>query len=122
MRAKWRAAHQRSAIYLVAGLFLGCLCAERTEATSTFCGVVKETSDGFVALRQGPGVRHQLIVRLQPLEIVLLDTGQCRDAFCSNDGSWLFVVEVPRLDAPSRTTFTQGWVRSTLVRPTTCPE
>jgi hypothetical protein len=44
----------------VAALFL----ATGTAQTAEFCGVVLKTSDGFLALREGPGIQSKMIAKL----------------------------------------------------------
>jgi tagatose-1,6-bisphosphate aldolase non-catalytic subunit AgaZ/GatZ len=42
--------------------------ATDARSTQTYCAVVKPTSDGFVALRAGPGIKFSIRERLQPFE------------------------------------------------------
>ena len=95
-----------------------------TRATVTFCAVVAPTPDGFLALREGPGTSFRIIVQLKPYDLLLVDTGSCRNGLCDETGRWLFVVEVPRIDGPTSEvkSFTQGWVRARYIRQIVCPE
>jgi len=86
-------------------------------ATQSYCRVVKPTPDGSVALRAGPGPKFPVVKRLQPHDLVWVDTGACRDGLCDETRSWVFIEMVPRLDrradnsgrAPN---YTQGWIRA----------
>jgi hypothetical protein len=92
-------------------------------STQTYCAVVKPTSDGFVALRAGPGTTFSTVERLRPFDFVWMDTASCRGELCDESGQWQFVEGVPRLDGPlgNERTFTQGWIRSRYVKPIVCP-
>jgi hypothetical protein len=95
-------------------------------STQAYCGVLKATTDGFVALRAGPGTRFRIVKRLKPFEAVWLDTGPCREDLCDETGRWKFVEAVPRIDGPTgrgrNHRFTQGWVRSNYVKEVVCPD
>ena len=89
-----------------------------SKASETFCAVTKKTNDGFVEAREGPGVLYKGLGRITTSDFLYVGTERCRDDFgkslCSNDQQWSFVEEV----AGSKL---KGWVKSTLIRPITCP-
>ena len=109
-----------------AGLALLCLLASTSSAlaTSTYCAVVKQTPDGFVALRAGPGTKFPIRQRLQPYDFVWVDTGSCRENKCDEGRKWQFIEGVTRLDGPFNEAkrFTQGWVFARYIKQITCPE
>ena len=56
-----------------------CLMALATsaEATEDFCAVVLKTPDGFLALRQGPGTRFPVKLKLHQGDVLSADTRRC---------------------------------------------
>jgi hypothetical protein len=92
-------------------------------ATQTYCAIVKPTSDGYVALRAGPGTKFTILQRLQPFDFVWVDTGSCRGTLCDESGTWQFVEGVPRLDGAlgNERKFTQGWIRAQYIKTIVCP-
>lgn len=97
--------------------------ATDARSTQTYCAVVKPTSDGFVALRAGPGIKFSIRERLQPFDFVWVDTGSCREDLCDESRTWVFIEGVPRLDGPagSERNFTQGWIRDRYIKTIACP-
>jgi hypothetical protein len=100
---------------------LGLLCFASpmlASATETYCGVTQHTPDGFVAIREGPGVGFPMRGKAIPSDFLYVGTEKCRDEFgalvCSPDASWVFVEEV----AGSKL---KGWARGSLIRTVTCP-
>lgn len=113
---------------LLTATALALAVSSAAQATQSYCVVVKPTSDGFVALHKGPGVQYDEVARLQPYDVVWVDTGQCRGGLCSEDRKWVFVESVPRIDGsaymgsiPEGQRPTQGWARATLLKETECP-
>jgi hypothetical protein len=100
------------------GALTGAACATvfatSARATADFCVIVRNTPDGFLALREGPGTQFRVKAKLQPGELLLADTGSCRDDFCDETRQWIFIEHVPRLDGKLEKAkhLTQGWVAS----------
>jgi hypothetical protein len=79
-------------------------------ATQDYCLTVRNTPDGYLALRAGPGGKFKMKARLKPGELLVADTGMCRDDLCDETRQWTFINSVPRLDGRNAKRFTQGWV------------
>lgn len=96
----------------------------RDPCRATYCAVVKETSDGFLNLRTGPGTKYPIVTRLLPSDLVWVDTGTCRTVnsvtLCDETGNWKFIEAVPRIDGRDPTSFTQGWVNSRFIQQVEC--
>lgn len=58
-------------------------------AEARYACAVKRTSDGFVALRNGPSAKHALVARMKPQEMVGLLHPDKEEIVRS--GNWLFV-------------------------------
>jgi hypothetical protein len=106
----------RSAITaLMTALFAFSMAAKASE---TFCAVTEKTNDGFVEVREGPGMHFSGLGKITISDFLYVGTEQCRNDFgpslCSSDQQWSFVEEV----AGSKL---KGWVRSTLLRRIKCP-
>jgi len=94
-------------------------------ATIDFCVTVRHTPDGFVALRDGPGVQFRMKARLKPGETLIADTAQCSKVagktMCDETRQWTFINHVPRLDdgkakLEGPEDYTQGWVLTKLTK------
>lgn len=90
-------------------------------ADGVSCAVIRETSDGFVALRSNSSSNSQLLLKLIPYEIIVVVTSDC-----DVNEKWTQVASVPRIDGdwddPVRKTSTGGWVRSSLLAFSNCPQ
>jgi hypothetical protein len=98
--------------------------ATSAHATIDFCVVVRNTPDGFLALRKGPGTRFRMKARLKPGELLTADTRKCmgeNEPICDEKGQWTFINYVPRLDDGKKERFTQGWVATKFTTQTGCP-
>src|SRR5215471_18971411 len=98
--------------------------ATSAHATIDFCVVVRNTPDGFLALREGPGTRFRMKARLKPGELLTADTRKCmgeNEPICDEKGQWTFINYVPRLDDGKKERFTQGWVATKFTTQTRCP-
>src|SRR5262249_13309084 len=75
-----------------------------------------KTPDGFLSLRDGPGMRFKVLEKLRQGDVLYIDTVECSTIsgtmVCGNPKEWTHVNTVPRLDGPIREAkkFTQGWV------------
>src|SRR5262245_39413066 len=85
------------------------------------CAVIKETQDGFVALRSKPTASSRLLRRLCPYEIVIV-------SFDSRNPNptWAYVVSVPSIDGgwegwDNDKKVTTGYVFSKLISYANCP-
>lgn len=88
-------------------------------ADGVMCAVVRETNDGFVALRSKPEVKSAQIEKLKPYDILVI----YKDS-CDPTPQWTFVESVPRLDGVwelNKTSATKGYVRSYLIKEAECP-
>lgn len=79
-------------------------------ATADWHATPKQTDDGFVNLRAGPGINFKIVGRVMPSDFLVIDTAQCRDDFgtlrCDPSRKWVYVQHVqsgPRKDA-------HGWI------------
>ena len=112
---------------MISRIAIAALCllvsTSRGQSTATYCAVVKPTTDGFVALRTGPGTTFSIRQRLRPFDVVWVDTGSCRGRICDESGKWRFIEGVPRLDGPFNEArrFTQGWALASFIKQTACP-
>ncbi len=70
-------------------------------ATTDGCAVVLNTPDGFLALREGPGIQFRIKDKLRPRQIVGIPTEDC-NVTCNK---WVKVLG------------TSGWVRSKYIQP-----
>jgi hypothetical protein len=101
---------------LAAGLALALI----PPAEARYACAVKRTSDGFVALREGPGVKHPVVARMKQHEMVgLLDDD--RDDIV-REGDWLKVTWYPGTRRTAMVTpdiskikGRPGWVRDRLI-------
>ncbi len=93
-------------------------------ATETYCAEVKQTNDGFVPLREGPGTHFKMLLRLLPKDRLWLNTGSCWRGKCSADRRWSLIEGVQRVDGSldHAQTYMQGWVSSSLIQVTACPD
>src|SRR5262249_33654224 len=87
------------------------------------CAVIKQTQDGFVALRSESLATSTEVGRLNPYEIVVIFVGTCRP----ND-PWTRVECIPRIDGfcnekskHETKRYTTGWVNTKLLVPAQCP-
>jgi len=85
---------------------------------------LKKTSDGFINLRSGPGVKHSIVGKVIQSDVLLIDTGQCHETFgrmhCNRSGKWVFVESIYKLHGEATTQ--QGWISSRYVRQIACME
>ncbi len=99
---------------------LAMIAAAATPAEARYACAVKRTSDGFVALREGPSPRHTLIAQMRYQELVTLLHPDKEEIVRSGD--WLFVrwypgtrrteAHIPTVDeAKGRA----GWVHDRLI-------
>jgi hypothetical protein len=81
-----------------------------------FCLTVRgPISDGFAALRAGPGTQFETMARMLPGDLLYADTRNCNDGVCDTTGRWTFVDEETAGRAIG------GWVASRLTQPVQCP-
>ena len=99
-------------ISLLVLAFATIMFANHAYGTEDFCLAVRNTPDGFLALREGPGSQFSIKERLQPGETLLADTRTCMDSICDETRRWTFINHIPRLDGKLETAkhHTQGWV------------
>jgi hypothetical protein len=85
------------------------------------CAVVRETQDGFAALRDRASKNGTLRAKLKPYEIVVVFRSDCRPNRAEDP--WTEVVCVPRLDRDCENSEagTKGWVSTSLIEETWCP-
>jgi hypothetical protein len=89
--------------------------AATAHAGSAVCAVVLKTSDGFLALRDGPGVGHRLLKKLP--------RGEKLDMFEPGDNAWesakrnAWVKVIYGLDVHAGVT---GWVSSRYIQTFDC--
>ena len=89
-------------------------------AEARYACAVKRTSDGFVALRDGPSTRHAVNARMRPQEMVGLLHPDKEEIVRSGD--WLFVRWYPGtrrteflMPDGNETTARSGWVHDRLI-------
>src|SRR5262245_17324672 len=81
------------------------LSVSSAQATWDYCIVVTKTSDGFLALREGPGTKFKMIAKLMPGFPLLAENIRGND-------KWTHIwIEA-----------THGWVYTKYTRPFVCPE
>jgi len=97
---------------LILGVSVAGITFTGAHATIDFCVMVRNTPDGFLALREGPGTRFRIKEKLHPSEFLMADTSSCWSGVCDETGQWMYINFVPRLDGrvDKATHFTQGWV------------
>jgi hypothetical protein len=71
------------------------------------CSVIQHTSDGFVAMRDGPGVEYPLLTQLYPGDVVF------ESEFV---GPWVHISYILRRGPVS------GWVYGNYIRQAPCPD
>ena len=59
-------------MYKYFAIFALVLIATPIYATSSWCAVSEKTSDGFINLRSGPGVKHSVVGKVIPSDVVFL--------------------------------------------------
>ena len=79
---------------------------------------VKETADGYVALRSRPSTKARLLARMKPEELLVLDRDKRGELV--NSGGWLRGLHYPGetfpdVDEPEYKKVHHGWVRERLV-------
>lgn len=101
---------------LAAGLALALI----HPAEARYACAVKRTSDGFVALREGPGVKHPVVGRMKPHELVGIMHPETEDI--KREGDWIWGLWYPgtrrtAMDTPdvSKIKGRPGWVRDRLI-------
>lgn len=89
-------------------------------AEARYACAVKRTSDGFVALRDGPSTRHPVIARMRPQELVGLLHPDTEEIVRSGD--WLLVRWYPgtrrtefQMPDVDKVTPRAGWVHDRLI-------
>lgn len=90
-------------------------------ADGVTCVVVKESADGFTALRSEPTPQSTMMGKLRPYEILVILSSDCRPH--RSDDPWHEVMCVPRIDGDCEQAKPQQkrWVKSALVAQATCP-
>lgn len=99
---------------VAAGAEPGFACAD-----GVACAVVRETADGFTALREKPNAASFMRQKLRPYDIVVVYVDSC-----DPNPAWTYVVSVPRLDGEydmDRKDLTTGYAKSTLLIDAACP-
>ncbi len=98
-----------------------CFLISGAVAEANYACAVKRSSDGFVALRDGPSAKHSLVARMKPQELVgLLHPPDYTDIV--QEGNWVLArwypgtkrtaMHVPEMDeSKSRS----GWVNKRLI-------
>ena len=85
--------------------------------------MTERTPDGFVNIRQGPGVNYEILGKVLPSHFLWIGTEECRDDFgkmlCSR--SWVFVESVQAIGTLSPSPL-KGWIKESLVRAVACPD
>lgn len=98
------------------------LSSSTASATGTYCAVTERTSDGFVSVREGPGVQYRSLGRLSPSDLLWIGTEKCRSdvgpSLCDEAETWVFAERVVTLQGVH--SGLKGWVRASLVRQVTC--
>jgi hypothetical protein len=96
------------------------LVTASTTAEARYACAVKRTSDGFVALRDGPSTRHATLAQMRPQEMVGLLHPDKEEIVRS--GNWLFVRWYPgtrrteaHIPTGNETTARPGWVHDRLI-------
>jgi len=86
------------------------------------CAVVKQTDDGFVALRAEPRPTSQLLLKLQPYQILVIPVSTCAPNPATDP--WILVECVPAQDGDCslKGRKTTGWVNSHPLVPAACPK
>jgi hypothetical protein len=105
---------------LVLGAIVASTMFVATASEARYACAVKRTSDGFVALRQGPATHHPITARMLPQELVGLLHPDKDDIVRSGD--WLFVRWYPgtrrtamHIPTGNEATARSGWVRDRLI-------
>ncbi|GEM_PF-3108623 len=89
-------------------------------ACGVTCAVVKQTSDGFVALRSEPNTNSKMIMRLKPYDIVAWEWCDCPGN--RMEDPWREIVCVSRLnDGQCDANSVHGWAYSKLLETAWCP-
>ncbi len=96
------------------------LAAATGAAEAHYACAVKRTPDGFVALREGPGVSHRMVARMRPQELVGIMHPDTQDI--KQEGDWVWgewfpgtrrsAFHVPKGDEK---TAKRGWVNYRLI-------
>jgi len=109
------------ALYLAAALLIA--LPGRADAGLDGCAIVRPTSDGFLSLRQGPGVRFAEKTKLRQGDYLWVTDTNClrqgNRTICDDTRRWLHVSSVRRLDRDRHTTM-EGWVYQRHVDMTEC--
>ncbi len=112
---------QRLSSILVGIVCLG-LQPSVASATATYCAVAKQTRDGFVMLRSGPGAHFDPLHTIAPSDLLTVGTERCRSDFgsllCSEAGDWVFIEAVTKLN--TRNVTAKGWANAKLIRQIAC--
>jgi hypothetical protein len=117
--------HITTAIMVAAGITFG---ASSVHATEDFCAVVLKTPDGFLALRDGPGPRFKMKVRLHQGDFLDANSRSCtignNSQICDTKRQWTYITSVRRIDGPEVKAkhFTGGWVSTKFIKGFACPE
>lgn len=96
------------------------LFAATASAEAHYACAVKRTSDGFVALREGPSAKHKIVARMKAPELVGIMHPETEDIKQSGDWVWgrwypgtrRTAFHVP--DGDERTA-REGWVHRSLI-------
>jgi uncharacterized protein YraI len=98
---------------LAGQLALSSILARPASATLDACVVVISTSDGFLSLRTGPGVRFPEVMRIRSGTIIAIESPPQDPT-----GRW---VHVSGVVAGGRIVATRGWANQRYLRPADCP-
>jgi hypothetical protein len=108
----------RSALLIMAQL------ASPSAESPEWCAAVKQTPDGYVSLRAGPGHDFPLVTRLKSAELLRITSGECRTennelTACDGSKGWGFVAKVL---TPEKKPSAPGWVRLNRITEVECPK
>lgn len=113
-------------IWMIIGAGLCVLLGGWTPARATedWCAVVTKTPDGFLNLREGPGVQFRVRGKLRPGDILQVDTASCFKSYagpgpnarftCAERGDWTHVVEAGRAH------LFNGWISTKWIKQVSC--
>jgi hypothetical protein len=114
----------------------GLTCSDFASATSEWCAVPEMTPDGFLNLRDGPGIQSRIIGRVVPSDYLFVAIPSCQERedqppVCDETRRWEYIEEVFSVPEGGGNGWInwreishhkRGWVRRSYLRRVACAE